>query len=433
MSLRRTAFLWFAGLMAVVGILAAATSYWLVRGEAAVFLDSQLRQVALYVGDAPDSPALPNVVEHDPEDDFLIQVWDATGHTLRNSDPAIGVERRGRTGFMTVSDSGEDWRVFTLVTPLRTVQVSQRIQVRQELATEAALRAALPIALLIPLTWLVLSWIIDRIMVRLNRIAVAVSHRDPLDAQPIPVEGVPAEILPFVQSINQLIQRLRALIERQRRFVSDAAHELRSPLSALQIQIGNLRTANRDPRLEDLLADMDAGVHRSSGLVGQLLRLARYDADAVKPTDGQIDLTAITLACMAQIAPLAEQKSIDLGIVRKDMAQCLGHAADFGVIIGNLIDNAVRHTPVGGAVDVAVIRDGEAVTVEVADNGGGIAPENMPRIFERFFRAAPQETEGSGLGLAIAKAAAERNRATITVENRTDGPGLLTRVRVAAR
>lgn len=247
-------------------------------GRDGVFLDSQLRQVALYVGDAPDSPALPNVVEHDPEDDFLIQVWDATGHTLRNSDPAIGVERRGRTGFMTVSDSGEDWRVFTLVTPLRTVQVSQRIQVRQELATEAALRAALPIALLIPLTWLVLSWIIDRIMVRLNRIAVAVSHRDPLDAQPIPVEGVPAEILPFVQSINQLIQRLRALIERQRRFVSDAAHELRSPLSALQIQIGNLRTANRDPRLEDLLADMDAGVRRSSGLVGPRRAVATLSA-----------------------------------------------------------------------------------------------------------------------------------------------------------
>lgn len=389
MSLRRTAFLWFAAVMAAVGLIAALASWWLMRSEAAEFLDSQLRQVAIYVGDAATGPTPPAVPEHDPEDDFLIQVWDETGHPLRISDGTIPVARGEETGFATVAAAGEDWRVFTLVRPTATVQVSQRIAVRQELAAEAAWRAALPILLLIPLAWLMLTVVVDRVMARLNRLAVRVARRDPEDTRPIPLDDVPTEVLPFVRSINRLLARLFGLVERQRRFLSDAAHKLRTPLAALQLQIGNLRNANPDARLNGRLADMEAGVRRASSLVGQLLRLARYDADTAEPllrTD--VDLSAVTLAVVAQFAPLAEQKGVDLGLIRQDAASCAGDPIDFSVIMGNLIDNAIRYTPAGGTVDIAIRAEPGRALVEVQDSGPGMAPELLPRVFERFFRAA---------------------------------------------
>ncbi|GAC1046119.1 ATP-binding protein [Rhizobium sp. No.120] len=426
-SIRRTAFLWLAGLMAVIGACAATTSYFLVRNEASDFLDNQLRQIALYVGDAPSSPATgpDSSAPHDPEDDFVIQVWDAAGRTLRQSHPPIGIPRQSATGFADASTGSDNWRVYTLATPDRTVQVSQDMSVRQELAASAALQAALPIMVLIPLSLLTLSWIIDRIMARLNRLAVTVASRDAQASDPVPVDDVPAEIVPFVSSINLLLARLRAMLEKQRRFISDAAHELRTPLSALQIQIDNLRYDDRDGRFSERLTELEAGIRRATNLVSKLLRLARYDAYEIAPAPQPIDLVQLALDTVARLTPLAESRGVDLGITCQDKAITIGALADFEIILDNLVENAVRYTPPCGTVDVAVVIAGQEARIEIRDTGPGIAEEEMPRVFERFFRARPQDSEGSGLGLAIAKAAAERQGARLTLAAREDGPGLV--------
>jgi len=426
-SIRRTAFLWLAGLMTVIGVCAAATSYVLVRNEASAFLDNQLRQIALYVGDARSSPAANPVSEapHDPEDDFVVQVWDAAGRPLRQSHPAVDLVRRPATGFADISAGDTDWRVYTLVGPDRTVQVSQDTRVRQELAANAALQAAIPIMVLIPLSLLTLGWIIDRIMARLDRLAAAVASRSSGADDPVLTDDVPAEVVPFVSSINLLLSRLRALLERQRRFISDAAHELRTPLSALQIQIDNLRHDDRDGRFSERLVELEAGIERAGGLVSKLLRLARYDAGEPAPTPRPIDLVRLALDTVARLTPLAESRGVDLGITRHDAATVIGSLADFEIVLGNLVENAVRYTPSGGTVDVAVAVVGQEARIEVRDTGPGIAQEDMPRVFERFFRARPQDSEGSGLGLAIAKAATERQGALLRLAAREDGPGLL--------
>ncbi|MFS2178203.1 ATP-binding protein [Rhizobium pisi] len=426
-SIRRTAFLWLAGLMATIGVCAATTSYFLVQNEASDFLDNQLRQIALYVGDARSSPATgpDSGAPHDPEDDFVIQVWDVAGKPLRLSHPAVDIPRQQATGFADISTGSDNWRVYTLAAPDRTVQVSQDTMVREELATDAALQAALPIIILIPLSLLTLSWIIDRIMARLNRLAVAVASRDAAADDPVPIDDVPAELIPFVNSINRLLARLRALLGRQRRFISDAAHELRTPLSALQIQIDNLRHDDRDGRFSQRLTELEAGIGRATGLVSKLLRLARYDAHETAPASQPIDLVQLALDVVARVNPLAESRRIDLGITRQDKAIAIGSLDDFEIILGNLIDNAVRYTPPCGTVDVAVVITGQEARIEIRDTGPGIAEDEMPRVFERFFRARPQDSEGSGLGLAIAKAAAERQGVRLTLATREDERGLV--------
>jgi len=426
-SIRRTAFTWLAGLMATIGVCAATTSYVLVRNEASDFLDNQLRQIALYVGDARSSPEIDpdSGAPHDPEDDFVIQVWDTAGTPLRLSHPAVAIPQQHATGFVDVSTGSDNWRVYTLIAPYRTVQVSQDMSVRQELATSAALQATLPIIILIPLSLLTLSWIIDRIMARLNRLAVAVASRDTTVDSPVPTDDVPAEIIPFVSSINLLLARLRASLERQRRFISDAAHELRTPLSALQIQIDNLRHDDRDGRFSQRLTELEAGIGRATSLVSKLLRLARYDAHEIAPVPQPIDLVQLALDTVARLTPLAESRRIDLGITCQDRASTIGSLADFEVILDNLVENAVRYTPPTGTVDVAVVAAGQEARIEIRDTGPGIAEEEMPRVFERFFRARPQDSEGSGLGLSIAKAAAERQGARLALAMREDGSGLV--------
>ncbi|RSB81481.1 histidine kinase [Rhizobium pisi] len=413
--------------MATIGVCAATTSYFLVQNEASDFLDNQLRQIALYVGDARSSPATgpDSGAPHDPEDDFVIQVWDVAGKPLRLSHPAVDIPRQQATGFADISTGSDNWRVYTLAAPDRTVQVSQDTMVREELATDAALQAALPIIILIPLSLLTLSWIIDRIMARLNRLAVAVASRDAAADDPVPIDDVPAELIPFVNSINRLLARLRALLGRQRRFISDAAHELRTPLSALQIQIDNLRHDDRDGGFSQRLTELEAGIGRATGLVSKLLRLARYDAHETAPASQPIDLVQLALDVVARLNPLAESRRIDLGITRQDKAIAIGSLDDFEIILGNLIDNALRYTPPCGTVDVAVVITGQEARIEIRDTGPGIAEDEMPRVFERFFRARPQDSEGSGLGLAIAKAAAERQGVRLTLATREDERGLV--------
>jgi len=433
LSIRRTAFLWLAGLMATIGICAAAASYLLVQSEAADFLDNQLRQIALYVGNERSTPAVgpDSTAQHDPEDDFVVQVWDASGTPLRQSHPAVEIARQSGTGFADITTDRDRWRVYTLAAPDRTVQISQDMSVRQELATSAALQAALPIIVLIPLSLLTLGWIIDRIMARLNRLAGAVAARDTTADDPVPIGDVPTEVVPFVSAINLLLARLHGLLERQRRFISDAAHELRTPLAALQIQIDNLRHDDQDGRFSERLGELEAGIRRATGLVGKLLRLARYDAREAAPAPQPIDLVRLALDTVARLTPFAESRGIDLGITRQDKAVAQGALADFEVILDNLVENAVRYTPPGGVVDVAVSVVGREAYIEVSDTGPGIADDDMPHVFERFFRARPQDCEGSGLGLAIAKAAAERQGAQLTLAMREDRTGLRARLLVA--
>ena len=429
MSLRTQLWAWLIGLMTVVGLLAALFAYQSAQDEAKGFFDNQLRLMAVYAGEA--GAELPTAQEgaaaHDTEDDFAVQVWNAEGTMLRSSLPAGAPPRAAVTGFSDTQTASGAWRTYTLVRPRSTVQVSQQTIVREELADQAAWQSLLPIAVMIPLSWLVIGFAINGVVGRIDQLAHRISAREPGDSRPIEVDDVPSEIAPLVTAMNDLLARLESALSAQRRFVADAAHELRTPLAALQLQIGNLRKASgAEP--SSRIDELERGILRASRLTRQLLGLAKAEGEAIKPAPAPVDLLEIARRAIAEMLPLADDRRQDLGLMRDDTAEVEGEADELRVLVGNLLENAIRHTPEGGRIDVSVRAGEREVTLDIEDTGPGIAPEQLEQVFQPFHRAAGQAIEGSGLGLTIAKRIADRHKANITLINRAGATGLTARV-----
>ena len=421
-SLRRTTLGWMTALLAGIGLAAMVAAYALARIEAADFLDGQLRQVALNAGPGlPDADA-PPAADRDPEDQLAVTIW-KDGQVLRG-DRGVDVRHPGRTGYANIVMGGELWRTYTTANGTTTVRVAQRDVVRAEFARNAALGAVAPLLLLVPLSWIVVGWAMNRALGRLDGLVHDLAGRGAAAQGPLPTRGVPTELVPLVEAMNGLILRLQAALAAQKRFVADAAHELRTPLAAMQIQIDSLQ-GERDDRGEALAG----GVRRANRLVEQLLRLARLD-DGAEARPASVDLGQLLLDCVADYVVLAQRKDIDLGVHVEAPATLRGSEDEVRVLFANLVDNALRYTPPGGQVDVRLMNRDGACVVTVLDTGCGLPPGSEGRLYDRFFRAAPPDIKGTGLGLAIARRIAERNGLGLTVENRRDGRGTLATVRL---
>lgn len=425
-SLRRTALGWMTVLLAGIGLAAMLTAYVLARNEAADFLDGQLRQVALNAGTGLAGTDAPPAADQDPEDQIAVTIW-SNGRVLR-SDPGVDTRQPEGLGYVDTIMGGERWRTYATGNGIVTIRVAQRDLVRAEFARSAALGAAAPLLLLVPLSWIVVGWAMNRLLRRLDGLVHDLAGRSDAAAAPLPTAGVPVEIAPLVTAMNGLILRLQTALDTQRRFVADAAHELRTPLAAMQAQLDALTSSTRGEDAAEGRKRLTAGLHRASRLVDQLLRLARLDdhaADSLRTTDvGQVLLDVV-----ADHAILAQRMDVDLGVSIETPASMSAAEDEIQVLIANLLDNALRYTPAGGHVDVGLHREVDCYVVTVRDTGCGLPPGSEARLFDRFFRAAPPDIDGTGLGLAIAKRIADRNGLGLTVENRTDGDmGTLARV-----
>ncbi len=431
MSLRKSLFVSLVIMLTIIGATTAAMAYWIAGDEANAFFDNELRQIAIYVWQSPSQLDEPPVepFPHDPEDDFVVQIWDGAGRLLSDSNPETGIPMAEADGLSDFVGNGVSWRVFRRSTKFRTVQVSQQMVVRDELAAAASAQAALPIALSIPLAWMVLHWILGRVIGRLDKVASTLAAREAEKVDVIPVDAVPREILPLVTTVNSLVQRLQRSLELQRRFVADAAHELRTPLAAISIQVSNLHAAKKDTQLfAARVADLEAGVARMVAMVGQLLKLARYETDQLNHDHPTSNLTDLVVACLGHFAPVAELRLIDLGMNECGAAFVQGSGDDIRVLLDNIVDNAIKYSPIGGRVDVEIIAGRDDVALEVRDEGPGIPEMDLPRVCERFFRSGAVQVEGSGLGLSIAKAAADRSGIAVSLANRNDAGGLKARL-----
>ncbi|MFS8112233.1 ATP-binding protein [Rhizobium jaguaris] len=423
-SLRWATTLILAAVFSVLAVFGGAASYIVARKESNEFLDLQQRQIARYVGDltfvAPGDVALP---PHDTEDDYVIEVSYTDGRAPRSSNEAIVIPDQPATGFSEFDNAIGHWRVFSLVTPERTVQVAQQTFVRKEIAADAAIRAILPFVLAIPVSWLVVTLVVGRTFRRLERLADDIARREATDQSPIEMAIIPREIQPLIMAINDLLSRLKRSMARQREFLSDAAHELRTPLAALTIQIGNIRQAENNSELDARLAELQAGARRASALASQLLRMARYESMDGPTEHETIRLDELTKDVVSGLIPLADQRGVDLGFGAMASAEVTGSNADLRALLEILVDNAVRYTPSGGIVDVAIAERAGRIELSVSDTGPGVPEDMLPRLTERFFRGHQSNEEGSGLGLAIARTIAQRHDLDLLLSNRRDCRG----------
>jgi signal transduction histidine kinase len=324
-------------------------------------------------------------------------------------------------GYSDLDLRGEIWRAYGLQTSDGVIQIAQPVRVRQVLARGAALRVVIPLLLLLPLLAAAIVWLIRGSLSPLRRIVADVQRRDVHTLAPIAAIPVPQEIAPLIDALNRLLQRLQASFLTQRAFVADAAHELRSPLTAVRLQLQLLDRAPDEAAQLEARTALGAAVERAIHLVEQLLTLARNEPRASGDELTAVAIEAAVADGIADSHVLAVAGGIDLRLEAASGIQIRGDREALRVLVRNLVDNAVRHTPRGGRVQVRVRQAGDAALLEVIDTGPGIPAADRERAFDRFYRRASAPEGGSGLGLAIVRAIAERHGAEVDLSDAAGG------------
>jgi two-component system, OmpR family, sensor histidine kinase QseC len=410
-------------------------SYLDAKREIGAMLDAQLAESAVLllalVGHAPGAEAVP-ALQEGPGGGVLYQVWAGERLLLRSPSAPAAPLSAAWQGYSDVVYEGARWRVFVTgdAPSGLSVQIAQSEAIRAALAESVASHLMHPLVIALPvlavLIWLSVGWG----LAPLGRLARELASREAENLEPLSARGVPREVLPLTESLNALFARITDLLERERRFTADAAHELRTPLAAIQTHAEVALAARSDEERRCALANVVRGIDRAARLVEQLLILARLDPQrAAAPADA-VRLQSIAAQCIAEAASAAAEKGVDLGLVGGESEDDViaGHADLLGILVRNLVDNAVRYSPRGGQVDVTVRREAGRLVLSVADAGIGIPPEERGRVLERFYRVLGSGEEGSGLGLSIVARVAALHDASIEFGEGLGGRGLTVRV-----
>lgn len=422
-TIRRRLLVWLLGGMLVSTLVAGAATYAKVREEADELFDYQLRQIAvsLPAGVSPSAA----LGETDPEEDFVVQVWNRRGDLIYASRPDRVLPRNPGTGFTTVSARGGAWRLFGRERHGQFVQVAQAIGARDELIFGVAMRSLAPFLALIPALGALIWMVVGQALHPLRRVAEAVRRRSADALQPLSTDGIPPEIRPMLDALNDLLGRLDRALGAQRAFVADATHELRTPLAALKLQLKLAERAESSEQRTIAFGKLHDRLDRASHLVNQLLTLARNEPQVEGVHFSPVDLSGLAANVVSDNDALAESRGIDLGVeAGAGDVTVQGHRESLRVMLDNLVDNALRYTPPGGRVDVIVsVRNGRP-QLRVVDTGPGIPADERSRVFDRFFRREDSGVTGSGLGLAIVKNIADRHGAVILLHDNPPTPGL---------
>jgi two-component system OmpR family sensor kinase/two-component system sensor histidine kinase QseC len=394
--------------IAVAALAMAGFTYRNVLQETRALFDYQLRQMALSLRDQGEITGRDAFREEGF--DFVVQIWTADGRAIYASRPFTTLPNRAVLGFADVTVEGFTWRAFSVAAGDRVIQVAQPVQIRQELAARAALRSVMPLLLIAPVMALAVWWLVAVSLAPLRRVSAEVRRRDVQALEPLDPGGLPEEVAPLVHSLNALLRQLRASFDAQRAFVSDAAHELRSPLASLKLQLGLLRRAQDDATRRQAVESLASGIDRAARLVDQMLTLARNEPAVPRPGTERLDLGELARQAVADAVPLALERDTELSLDAEEPVEIDGDRAGLAALVRNLADNAVRHAPRGSKVRVAVAREGQEAVLTVDDNGPGIAAAERERVFDRFYRGNA-EASGTGLGLAIVRNVAQRHAA----------------------
>jgi two-component system sensor histidine kinase QseC len=331
---------------------------------------------------------------------------------------------RREEGYSNATIDGKRWRVFSTWDARHRflVQIAERAEARSEIAAGIATNLLLPLLFALPVLGLFVWFSIGRALRPLNRLGQDVERRKADDLRPLAPEGAPREVVPLTRSLNAMFERVSRLIENERRFTADAAHELRTPLAAVKTQAQVAKGATDDGARQHALDGVIEGCDRATRLVEQLLTLARLEPDTARP--GRCDLGRMAGEVIAELAPFALTREVDIELHRSEPVSVEGQPELLSVLLRNLVDNAVRYSPRGSSVKVDVLaRDGRAI-ISVSDQGPGVAPGERARLGVRFHRILGTGQMGSGLGLSIVRRIVEIYSAGLRYEEGDHGKGL---------
>jgi len=366
-------------------------------------------------------------------DKFNFQVWSNGGKLLLHSSTAPKIPLTSELdGFSDKVLLDQKWRVFTSYNDkagIRTV-LAERYDTRNELGHRIAQDDLYIMLLTFPLSGLLIWIIIGRGLDSLDRVAQEVANRAPTHLEPVDLQEVPEEIKPVIDELNKLFYRLQEGFEREKRFAADAAHELRTPLAALKAQAQVALNTDSVEEKNLALHKLIASVNRSTHIVQQLLTMSKLVPEATNLNDGDAaNLVKITREILAMLAPSALEKKIELEFDHDPHTPAIsGNQTALGILVRNLVDNAIRYCKDNGKVSVRIYQQDDLLLLEVQDNGPGIPVELQARVFERFFRVLGSKSPGSGLGLAIVRQICDLHGAKVELNSPTEGSGLIIRV-----
>ncbi|CAB3855425.1 ATP-binding protein [Achromobacter deleyi] len=431
-SLRARLLLFLLAAIAVGALVQGAIAYRSTLQQADDIFDSLLQRTALSLGTGDGllrmGPAHAKGSATPVADDLIIQIWTPDGVRVFNSRSRRPLPDQIILGFADAQVEGSTYRVYSLATPFQVIQVAQDMNVRKRMASALAWRTIAPIAAAAPLlmliVWCVVSWSLRPV----KRARAQVADRRPEDLSPIDVPDLPEEIRPLMQELNLLLERMRGAFALQKQFVGDAAHELRSPLAALNLQLQSLRRAGDEDSRRVAEQRLAAGIERATRLVEQLLSMARHEDTAEQPPAAPVDLGDVLRLALSETLAAANAKQIEVDRQGAPEAWVTGHRDALVLLARNLLDNAIKYTPAGGHIDIRLDAQSGRAILLIDDNGPGIAAAERERVFDRFYRVEGNTQHGSGLGLAIARAIAERHGAAITLEDAPGGQGLRAKV-----
>ncbi|WP_308026479.1 ATP-binding protein [Neisseria mucosa] len=404
-----------------LSIIAGAFSYYQTYHEAEELQDDLLRQTAAYI-----NPKTTDYTQIGSENHILIQTF-GQEDTVPLSD-TLG------EGFHTIKgsvdddddDDDDEYRAYIRQTPQGKIAVLQETEYRDDLAATAAYQSVLPLLIALPLMILLTVWITYRAMRPVKTLSAALGKRRSDDLSPLNGEGVPSEIQGFVTAINQLLQRTGENIRRQQRFIADAAHELRSPLTALSLQAERLTKLPQSDEAREQTGLILQSIQRNRHLLEQLLTHARAQGSETQRNLTDISLQAQFRRVLQELMPLALDKQQDIGVAVENDLRIRADDTEIYTLIKTFTDNAIRYTPAGGRIDIGFSETPTTLAIWVEDDGPGIPAAERSRVTDAFYRILGTEQQGTGLGLSIADAIAKRyGGKLILADSRNFSHGLL--------
>jgi signal transduction histidine kinase len=439
-SIRQRLLILLLGLWTTVWLAVALITLDRSGHEVAELLDAQMAQTAQVLrhislaGNLPGVASDPQVLSpigHPYENKISFQLW-RQGELVSTFGGAPQGPLAEAPGFSDQDIGQTRWRVFGLPTgrPDETLFVAQSYTIRQELIQFLTIHALQPILWSLPLTVLLIWFAVSDGLRPLRRLANAIAKRSADRLTPIDEQIVPVEARPLTNAFNGLMERLERALAAERRFAADASHELRTPLAVIRTHAQIAQRSEDPAERAEALDRLIQGVDRATHLASQLLTLAGLEPDAAEIERGAWSLANILVQVVEEKQLPAQAKSVDLAIAlpSDDPSVVPVDASALRILVSNLVDNAIKYSPDGGRVHIAVLNRDERVVLQVADSGPGIPAADRERVLERFYRRDGHTVPGAGLGLSIVRRICELSGAEIALLDKDDGAGLLVEV-----